>query len=189
MNIQTTSLPGVLLIEPKVFSDARGVFMETYQRERYAAAGICGLFVQDNLSHSTRGVLRGLHYQQHYPQGKLVSVSRGEVFDVAVDIRYGSSTFGKWFGVVLSEANYRQMYVPPGFAHGFCVLSEVADFVYKCTDFYRPGDEGGVAWNDPDIGIEWPLTEPILSEKDQRYPRLVDLAESRLPHYQSNPVT
>jgi len=166
-----TSLEGVVVIEPKVFGDERGFFLETFQADRYQEqAGIDLPFVQDNHSRSAKGVLRGLHFQKTKPQGKLVRVVRGEVFDVAVDIRKGSPTFGQWEGVILSEENKRQFWVPPGFAHGFVVLSDVADFEYKCTDYYDPSDEGSLAWNDPDVGINWPLdkldADPQLSAKD-----------------------
>lgn len=173
MTVHQTSLPGVLLIEPRVFGDARGFFLETYRAQKLADFGVPA-FVQDNHSRSLRGVLRGLHYQVVQPQGKLVMVARGEVFDVAVDIRKGSPTFGQWYGAVLNDENHRQMYVPPGFAHGFCVLSEVADFFYKCTDYYAPEGDRAIIWNDPDIGIEWPLAEPSLSAKDIQAPRLRD---------------
>ncbi|OPZ06635.1 MAG: dTDP-4-dehydrorhamnose 3,5-epimerase [Alphaproteobacteria bacterium ADurb.BinA305] len=175
MNVIETALPGVLIIEPKAFGDHRGFFLETFQVERYREAGITLPFVQDNHSRSQRGVLRGLHFQKTRPQGKLVSVSRGAVYDVAVDIDPSSATYGKFVGVELNDDNHRQMWVPPGYAHGFCVLSEVADFQYKCTDFYFPADEGGLAWNDPDVGIPWPITEPQLSAKDVNNPRLRDL--------------
>ena len=175
MNVIETALPGVLIIEPKAFGDHRGFFLETFQVERYGEAGITLPFVQDNHSRSQRGVLRGLHFQKTRPQGKLVSVSRGAVYDVAVDIDPSSATHGKFVGVELNDDNHRQMWVPPGYAHGFCVLSEVADFQYKCTDFYFPADEGGLAWNDPDVGIPWPITEPQLSAKDVNNPRLRDL--------------
>ncbi|HID97212.1 MAG TPA: dTDP-4-dehydrorhamnose 3,5-epimerase [Thermodesulfobacteriaceae bacterium] len=181
MNIIRTGLPGVIILEPLVFGDHRGFFLESFHARRYREAGIRESFVQDNHSRSRRGVLRGLHFQLEHPQGKLVYVSSGEVFDVAVDIRRGSSTFGKWFGTVLSDSNHRQMYIPPGFAHGFCVLSETVDFLYKCTDYYYPEDEGGVLWNDPDIGIEWPLGSPILSEKDMENPRLNQMTPAQLP--------
>ncbi|HMV94087.1 MAG TPA: dTDP-4-dehydrorhamnose 3,5-epimerase, partial [Thauera aminoaromatica] len=157
MKVIETALPGVLIIEPKAFGDHRGFFLETFQVERYREAGITLPFVQDNHSRSQRGVLRGLHFQKTRPQGKLVSVSRGAVYDVAVDIDPASATYGKFVGVELNDDNHRQMWVPPGYAHGFCVLSEVADFQYKCTDFYFPADEGGLAWNDPDVGIPWPI--------------------------------
>ena len=175
MKITTTALPGVLIIEPKAFGDARGFFLETFQSERYAKAGITLPFVQDNHSRSQRGVLRGLHLQSNRPQGKLVSVSRGSVFDVAVDIDPQSATFGQYVGVELSDDNHLQLWIPPGYAHGFCVLSEVADFQYKCTDFYYPEDEAGIIWNDPDVNIAWPLDNPLLSEKDQKLPRLGEL--------------
>ena len=174
MQVEQTSLPGVLLITPRVFQDERGFFVETYHRERYAAHGIDAEFVQDNHSRSCRGTLRGLHYQIAHAQGKLVRVLRGEVFDVAVDLRRASPHFGRWIGNRLSEANHLQMYIPPGFAHGFCVLSDSADVVYKCTDHYRPEHERTLAWNDPDVAIEWPIEEPILSPKDQSGMRLAD---------------
>ena len=175
MNVIETALPGVLIIEPKAFGDHRGFFLETFQVERYREAGITLPFVQDNHSRSQRGVLRGLHFQKTRPQGKLVSVSRGAVYDVAVDIDPASATYGRFVGVELNDDNHRQMWVPPGYAHGFCVLSEVADFQYKCTDFYFPADEGGLLWNDPDVAIPWPIDEPQLSAKDVNNPRLRDL--------------
>ena len=175
MNVIETALPGVLIIEPKAFGDHRGFFLETFQVERYREAGITLPFVQDNHSRSQRGVLRGLHFQKTRPQGKLVSVSRGAVYDVAVDIDPASATYGQFVGVELNDDNHRQMWIPPGYAHGFCVLSEVADFQYKCTDFYFPADESGLLWNDPDVGIPWPITEPQLSAKDANNPRLRDL--------------
>jgi dTDP-4-dehydrorhamnose 3,5-epimerase len=184
MNIIKTSLPGVLIIEPKVFGDDRGFFQETYHEKRYQEIGIPERFVQDNHSYSGRGVLRGLHYQLKHPQGKLVRVTSGEVFDVTVDIRVGSPTFGQWHGVTLTAKNHRQFYVPPGFAHGFVVLSETADFLYKCTDYYHPQDEGAVIWNDPAIGIEWPLTEVSLSQKDSTALCLADISAEQLPKYQ-----
>jgi dTDP-4-dehydrorhamnose 3,5-epimerase len=176
-----TVLPGVFIIEPDIFRDERGFFMETYHQRRYAEGGIDCLFVQDNHSHSRRGVLRGLHYQLNHSQAKLIYVSGGEIFDVAVDIRRGSSTFGKWIGAHLTEKNGRQIYVPRGFAHGFYTLSETADVIYKCTDFYAPGDEYGILWSDPDIGIEWPDKNPLLSKKDSRNPRLSEVPEALLP--------
>ena len=175
MNVIETALPGVLIIEPKAFGDHRGFFLETFQVERYREAGITLPFVQDNHSRSQRGVLRGLHFQRTRPQGKLVSVSRGAVYDVAVDIDPASATYGQFVGVELNDDNHRQLWIPPGYAHGFCVLSEVADFQYKCTDFYFPADEGGLLWNDPDVGIPWPITEPQRSAKDANNPRLRDL--------------
>jgi dTDP-4-dehydrorhamnose 3,5-epimerase len=169
MNVIKTQINGALIIEPKVFGDERGFFLETFQAERYKEmAGIDLPFVQDNHSRSGKNVLRGLHFQKTKPQGKLVRVVRGEVFDVAVDIRKDSPTYGLWAGVILSEENKRQFWVPPGLAHGFVVLSEVADFEYKCTDYYDPSDEGCLMWNDPTVDIEWPKgIEPILSNKDQ----------------------
>lgn len=182
MNVLDTDLPGVLIIEPRVFTDDRGFFMETYQQERCRAAGIAGSFVQHNHSRSTRGTLRGLHYQLRNPQAKLCRVVHGEVWDVAVDLRRGSPTFGRWTGVTLSAENCRQIYVPRGFAHGFVVLSETADFLYQCDDYYAPGDEYGIAWNDPDLRIEWPLPcAPLLSPKDQDLPRLAESDPERLP--------
>jgi dTDP-4-dehydrorhamnose 3,5-epimerase len=175
MKIRHTALPGVLIMEPKVFSDARGFFLETFQLERYREAGIVLPFVQDNHSRSQRGVLRGLHFQRQRPQGKLVSVSRGAVYDVAVDINPASPTCGQFVGVELSDQNHLQMWVAPGYAHGFCVLSEVADFQYKCTDYYNPADEGGLLWNDPQINIPWPIEQPMLSAKDQLNPSLAQL--------------
>lgn len=182
MNVIETKLPGVLLIEPKVFGDARGFFLETWNRERYLAAGFPDVaFVQDNHSRSRKGVLRGLHFQLRYPQGKLVQVVTGAVFDVAVDIRAGSPTFGQWVGYELSEENHRQLWIPEGFAHGFCVLSDVVDFTYKCTALYAPGDEAGVIWNDPDVGIDWLTEAPVLSDKDAALPRLAELSADKLP--------
>jgi dTDP-4-dehydrorhamnose 3,5-epimerase len=181
MNVENLSIPDVKLVKPRIFPDARGFFMQTYHEKQYREAGIDVRFVQDNWSRSTKGVLRGLHYQLKHPQDKLVSVTRGEVFDVAVDIRQGSPTFGKWVGAVLSEENKHQLFVPKGFAHGFCVLSDEVDFVYKCGDFYTPGDEYGIRWNDPDIGIEWPLADVILADKDLQAPRLKDIPPENLP--------
>lgn len=175
MKVIETALPGVVIIEPKVFGDQRGFFIETFQTERYREAGIELPFVQDNHSRSPRGVLRGLHFQRSRPQGKLVSVSRGAVYDVAVDINPESPTFGQYVGVELSDNNHRQLWIPPGYAHGFCVISEVADFQYKCTELYFPEDEGGLMWNDPDVNIPWPVETPLLSAKDQRNPTLRQL--------------
>lgn len=175
MKVTETNLPDVLIIEPEVFGDLRGFFMETYQAERYHAFGIEQTFVQDNHSRSSRGVLRGLHFQRSHPQGKLVRVSRGSVFDVVVDINPASSTCGQHVAAILSDENALQMWIPPGYAHGFCVLSEVADFEYKCTDYYRPEDEGGVLWSDPALGIDWPISAPILSDKDRHHPTLQQL--------------
>ena len=181
MKVLETTLPGVIVIEPKVFGDERGFFMETFQDLRYKDIGIKEDFVQDNASRSCKGVMRGLHYQINHPQGKLVSVSRGIIFDVAVDIRKGSPMFGKYYSHILSEDNHRQMYIPPGFAHGFCVLSDVADFSYKCTDYYDFDSERGILWNDSELGIEWPLTDVILSNKDKNSPRLCDVSDADLP--------
>ena len=169
-------------MEPNAFSDERGFFLESWNSTRYEKAGIKGPFVQDNVSFSKKGVLRGLHFQYPQSQGKLVQVSSGEVVDIAVDIRKDSPTFGQWVSEVLSDANHKQMYIPPGFAHGYCVTSETAVFSYKCTEFYDPGSEGGIIWNDPDINIDWPMEEPILSSKDADYPRLKDIRPEKLPH-------
>ena len=177
------SIPGVLLIEPMVFEDDRGFFLETYHEKKYPEAGIDKPFVQDNHSHSCRGTLRGLHYQLKHPQGKLVYVIRGEIFDVAVDIRRGSPTFGQWTGTILSEKNKHQLFIPEGFAHGLCVISETADVLYKCTDLYAPGDEYGILWSDPVIGVDWPVENPVLSEKDAESPRLMDVPEELFPLY------
>ena len=167
MRVTTTDIPGVLLIEPDVFRDPRGLFLETYHARRYADAGIPGPFVQDNYSQSLRDTLRGLHYQEPHAQGKLVMVTDGAVYDVVVDIRKGSPSFGRWYGVELSAENRLQVYVPPGCAHGFCVTSDRASFLYKCTDYYAPGDERGIIWNDPALAISWPVATPILSAKDR----------------------
>ena len=175
MRVIETALPGVLILEPKVFGDNRGFFQETWRADTYNNIGIPP-FVQDNHSRSAKGVLRGLHAQRSRPQGKLVRVSRGTVFDVAVDINPHSATFGQHVGVELSDNNHRQFYVPPGYAHGFCVVSDDADFLYKCTEYYQPGDEIGVLWNDPAIGIQWPVSEPLLSDKDRALPSLAALS-------------
>jgi dTDP-4-dehydrorhamnose 3,5-epimerase len=172
-----TDLPDVILVEPDVHRDQRGFFLETYHQRKYAEGGIAGPFVQDNHSRSVKGTLRGLHAQRQYPQGKLVRAVEGEMFDVAVDIRPASPTFGRWVGVRLSGENLRQLYIPPGFAHGFCVLSDIVHVEYKCTDFYRPEDEIGVAWDDPDIGIAWPIQHPQLSDRDQLAPTLAEIAD------------
>ena len=167
MEVTKPRVDGVLLIKPKVFGDERGYFVETYQKERYSEIGITHPFVQDNHSMSRRGILRGLHYQTKHPQGKLVMVSLGAVFDVAVDIRPDSPTFGKWFGAILSQENQHQLWIPPGLAHGFLVLSDIAHFHYKCTDFYDPKNEASILWNDPELNIEWPFAEDVvLSQKD-----------------------
>lgn len=177
ITVTPCDVEGLYVIEPTVFKDERGYFVETYNQNDMKEAGLDMVFVQDNQSMSTRGVLRGLHFQKQFPQGKLVRVVRGKVFDVAVDLRSDSKTYGKWFGVELSAENMKQFYIPEGFAHGFLVLSDEAEFCYKCTDFYHPGDEGGLAWNDPEIGVEWPLEEGvdlIISEKDQKWKGLKD---------------
>jgi dTDP-4-dehydrorhamnose 3,5-epimerase len=180
--VTATELEGVLLIRPRVFVDSRGFFLETHQETRYHEAGVLGPFVQDNHSRSRKGVVRGLHYQLKRAQGKLITVIRGAVFDVAVDIRRGSPTFGCWTGQELSDTNHVQLYIPPGFAHGFSVLSAEADVVYKCTDYYTPGDEFGILWSDPDLAIDWRVGEgAVLSAKDAELPCLRDLAEDRLP--------
>ena len=177
ITVTPCDIEGLYVIEPTVFKDERGYFVETYNQNDMKEAGLDMVFVQNNQSMSTRGVLRGLHFQKQFPQGKLVRVVRGKVFDVAVDLRSDSKTYGKWFGVELSAENMKQFYIPEGFAHGFLVLSDEAEFCYKCTDFYHPGDEGGLAWNDPEIGVEWPLEEGvdlIISEKDQKWKGLKD---------------
>lgn len=172
MNVIKTKIKDLLIIKPKVFGDDRGFFYETFQAERYKLAGIDATFVQDNRSRSSQGVLRGLHFQKTKPQGKLVTVTDGEVFDVAVDLRPGSETFGQHEAIILTGQNKLQFYVPPGFAHGFCVLSKTADFQYKCTDYYDPSDESGLLWNDPSLQIQWPLSKPLLSDKDRVQPAL-----------------
>ena len=180
MQVIETKLPGVLIIEPKVFGDDRGFFLETFQKQRYQELAAIDLdFVQDNHSRSVRGVLRGLHFQKTKPQGKLVRVVSGEVFDVAVDIDPNSTTYGQYESVLLSEQNKRQFWVPPGYAHGFLVVSEVADFEYKCTDYYDPSDEGCLIWNDPTVGIDWPIKDPQLSEKDKTAVSLQQLREAQ----------
>jgi dTDP-4-dehydrorhamnose 3,5-epimerase len=184
LRIRPTRLATVLLIEPAVFGDTRGRFVECWHRARYVDGGLPATFVQDNVSRSAHAVLRGLHVQEPHGQGKLVQVLDGEVFDVAVDVRVGSPTFGQWVGEALSGETHRQMYIPSGFAHGFCVLSESALLMYKCTDFYHPESELGIAWSDPTLGIAWPISEPILSEKDASAKTLRDIAPDRLPRYQ-----
>lgn len=179
MNVIETALPGVIILEPNVFGDARGFFIESFQLERYREAGIDLPFVQDNQSRSTKGVLRGLHFQRSAPQGKLVRVSRGSVWDVAVDVDPRSRTFGQHVGVELNDENHRQLWVPPGYAHGFCVLSDVADFQYKCTDYYRPDDEGAILWSDPELDIPWPVDTPLISEKDRNNPTLRQWVEGK----------
>lgn len=184
MNRIETSLPGVCLIQPKVFADPRGFFLESYHREKFAALGIADTFVQDNHSRSARGVLRGLHYQLRHPQAKLCRVIEGEVLDVAVDIRRGSSTFGKSASALLTAQNHTQIYIPAGFAHAFLVLSDSAQFLYKCSDFYDPSDEHGILWNDPALNIPWRVTDPVLSEKDRKNPPLAQVPPDLLPRYQ-----
>jgi dTDP-4-dehydrorhamnose 3,5-epimerase len=184
MKFTPTEIPEVILIEPDVYKDARGFFLESFHQRKYTEAGIPGPFVQDNHSHSLRGTLRGLHAQRQHPQGKLVRAVLGEMFDVAVDVRRGSPTFGRWVAAVLSADNFRQLYIPPGFVHGFCVQSERVEVEYKCTDFYARGDEMTVAWNDPALAIEWPVRDPILSKKDAAAPRLAELMDL-LPLYEA----
>ena len=178
MKITKTHLLGCIVIEPKVFRDARGFFLETYQKEKYQEIGITEDFVQDNRSRSAKGVLRGLHFQTNQPQGKLVSVTSGAVYDVAVDLRPESATFGSYFGLVLSAELNNQLYIPPGFAHGFCVLSDSADFLYKCTQYYNPESESGIQWNDPTLRINWPISNPFVSEKDSTLPSFKDYMEN-----------
>ena len=176
-----TELPGVCIIEPEVFEDPRGCFYESYHREKFAALGIHAVFVQENQSMTRRGVLRGLHYQLAYPQAKLCRAVAGEVFDVAVDLRVGSATFGRWIGVILSANNRRQVFIPKGFAHGFIVRSESAEFIYKCDDYYHPEDEYGVLWSDPVLAIEWGSRTPQLVARDARYPVLASISKEQLP--------
>lgn len=183
MRVEETKLPGVLLLQPQIFDDDRGFFLETWNRTRYESLGISVPFVQDNVSFSKKGVLRGLHFQYPQSQAKLIQVLSGEVLDVAVDIRIGSPTSGKGVTAVLSGANHSQLYIPSGFAHGYCVTSDTALFAYKCTDFYNPSTECGIIWNDPDLNIDWPIKEPLLSKKDAGYSRLKDLPPDKLPHY------
>jgi dTDP-4-dehydrorhamnose 3,5-epimerase len=180
MKVTAGTLKGLVLIEPKVFGDSRGFFLETWNLNKYQQAGIAAPFVQDNISVSRRGALRGLHFQNPNPQGKLVSVLQGEVLDVVVDLRLSSGTFGKYETVVLSEENKRQFYIPPGFAHGFAVLSDTAMFHYKCTDFYSPQDEMTLRWNDPAVGIQWPVTEPVVSDKDAKGLLLKEIPRQKL---------
>ncbi len=183
MNVRQTELPGVLILEPQVFGDQRGYFLETWSSTRYGDARIAGPFVQDNVAFSYKGVLRGLHFQHPRSQGKLVQALSGEVFDVVVDVRAGSPTFGRWVAGRLSEENHRQIYIPPGLAHGYCVVSETALFSYKCTDFYSPASEMGIIWNDPDLNIDWPIAAPVVSAKDACCPRLRDIPERNLPRF------
>lgn len=181
MNVIETPLEGVLLLEPEIHTDERGFFLERFHANRYREFGIDLPFVQDNQSRSAKGVLRGLHFQKRFQQAKLVEIVRGRVFDVVVDVRPGSPTFGQWHSVVLSDQNHLQLWVPPGFAHGFYVLSEIAYFLYKCTAYYDPDDEGGIAWNDPELNIAWPVDAPLMSPKDARLPFLRSLEEEDLP--------
>lgn len=182
MEVIETTLPGLLVIEPKVFEDTRGYFLETFNRQRYRKAGMPTDFVQDNVSRSSRGALRGLHYQHPNGQGKLVQVLEGSVYDVAVDIRTDSPTFNRWYEITLTSESHNQLYIPAGFAHGFYVLSKTALFSYKCTDYYSPATEGGIIWNDPDIGIPWPLLEsPVMSTRDTSYGKLADIPVEQLP--------
>ena len=181
ITVETCAIEGLKVITPTVFKDARGYFMESYNYNDYKEAGIDQIFVQDNQSASVKGVLRGLHFQINYPQDKLVRVLRGEVYDVAVDLRRGSATYGQWYGVLLSEENKKQFFVPKDFAHGFYVVSDYAEFAYKCSDFYHPNDEGGIIWNDPDLGVTWPIPEgtgPLLSDKDARNGSFAEFTES-----------
>lgn len=182
LSVNQTGLPGLLLVEPRSFSDSRGSFFESFQERQYRESGIIDQFVQDNISRSLQGVLRGLHYQVKRPQAQLVTVLRGCVFDVAVDLRPASAFFGCWFGVELSDSGNRQLYMAPGFAHGFCVLSEIAVVHYKVSRYYDHGDEGGVLWSDPNIGIRWPIATPNVSMRDASYPMLEELGRERLPH-------
>ena len=181
LKIETTPLPDLLVIEPQVYADDRGYFLETFQDRRYREKGVPGEFVQDNLAYSHKNVLRGLHFQIRHPQAKLIQTLSGEIYDVAVDVRPGSKTFGRWHATRLSADNRRQLFVPAGFAHGYCVTSETATVMYKCTDYYHPEDEGGVLWSDPQIGIDWPVRHPVVSEKDARLPPLADLGPDQLP--------
>jgi dTDP-4-dehydrorhamnose 3,5-epimerase len=183
MEVEVTSLPGVLLVKPRVLSDARGFFVETWAAQRYEEVGVRTAFVQDNVSSSQRGVLRGLHIQHPFGQGKLVCALAGELFDVVVDLRVGSPTFGRWSTVTLNGETLQQVYIPPGVAHGFCSLRDGTLFSYKCTEVYHPETEFGVLWNDPDLGIAWPLEAPLVSAKDQRFPRLRDIPLERLPRF------
>lgn len=185
--VTPTSLPEVLLIEPRIFNDQRGFFFESYHGERYPAQGLPARFVQDNVSHSKCGVLRGLHYQLGNPQGKLIMVMAGEICDVAVDVRRGSPTFGRWVATTLSSRNCLQLYIPEGFAHGFCVLSETATVLYKCTAYYTPAEERTIRWDDPALSIAWPVADPILSEKDARAPTLASMPPGDLPLFREAP--
>ncbi len=182
MNVSHCYIPGIVIIEPEVYSDSRGFFLESFNLRRYAGAGIVGDFVQDNRSFSQPDVLRGLHYQVKHPQGHLVYVTRGTVFDVGLDLRHNSPTFGRWLSITLSGDHHCQVYYPPGIAHGFAVLGQEAEILYKCVGYYVAEDEGGVLWNDPDLAIPWPLSDPLVSERDRAFPRLKDIPKHRLPH-------
>ena len=186
MVIQKTKIPGMVIIDLDVFRDSRGSFLESYQKERYKEQGLDIKFVQDNHSHSTKNVLRGMHYQITQPQGHLVYVVRGDIFDVGVDLRIGSPTFGQWLGFRLSESRPQQLFLPEGVAHGFCTLSDKADILYKCTDYFDPYDEGGLLWNDPDLGIDWPIDQPIIHNRDSNFPVLKDISKKHLPSFQQN---
>jgi dTDP-4-dehydrorhamnose 3,5-epimerase len=185
LTIEQTPLQGLLIIEPVVHADSRGYFMETFQDLRYRDNGVPAAFVQDNLAFSQKNVLRGLHFQIHHPQAKLIQVVAGEVFDVAVDVRPGSATFGRWHAVRLSAKNRRQLFVPEGFAHGYCVTGETATVIYKCSETYHPEDEGGVLWSDPEIGIDWPVGHPVVSDKDAQLPTLAALSPDQLPNVEN----
>jgi dTDP-4-dehydrorhamnose 3,5-epimerase len=186
MHVSETGLAGLMVIEPRCFRDDRGFFLESFQAERYREHGIADKFVQDNHSHSRRNVLRGVHFQVKHPQAQIVTVIRGRIFDVAVDLRLGSSTFARWYGIELSDEGPRQVYMAPGFGHGFCVLSEFADLLYKVSRFYDHADEGGLVWDDRDVGIRWPIEQPIVSGRDGAYPTLRQLDRNRLPHLAGN---
>jgi dTDP-4-dehydrorhamnose 3,5-epimerase len=182
LKIERTDIPGIVVIEPQVFTDDRGSFFETFQAARYADAGIPERFPQDNRSVSRKGVLRAFHYQIEHPQGHLVTLTHGTIYDVGVDLRPGSPTFGRWYATTLTADPPRQIFHPPGVAHGFCVLSDSADIWYKCSDLYHAGDEGGLLWSDPDLGIPWPLHNPVIHPRDAAFPRLRDIPKDRLPH-------
>lgn len=183
MRVHETKIPGMVLIDLDVFKDSRGSFLESYQKERYKEHGIDVPFVQDNHSHSTKNVLRGMHYQINQPQGHLVYVVKGEVFDVGVDLRRDLPTFGQWLGFRLSESRPQQLFLPAGVAHGFCTLSDTADILYKCTDYFDPEDEGGLLWNDPDLGIDWPVDQPIIHNRDSKFPVLKEISNKHLPSF------
>lgn len=184
MKVTKTKLPGAMILEPVVYPDERGYFQEIWNKERYNELGLPWAFVQDNVSFSKKNVLRGLHFQYSQPQGKLIQVLSGEVFDVAVDVRVNSPSFGQWVGIELSQHNHKQFYIPRGFAHGFCVLSDSAIFLYKCTDFFNASTEIGIIWNDPDIGIDWPIDNPVLSNKDAELPTLNNINKNKLPTFE-----